>query len=261
MKIIRHLGFLSIFLSLFLVALPSFAELSASYSSTGVVTPARKTVVSAKIMGRIETIPFESGDKVKQGNTLIKLNSAELQANLASARASEKLAATELKHLRRQEDKLQKLRANKSVSQDQLDNAEFSADVAEEKLAIAKANVARVLALLQETEIKAPFDAIITKKFTEIGEVTSPGSPLMTLEDHSQLKFETRVKEKNLGTIKLGQRVFLKIDALGHELEGKIVKVVPSGHAKTHNFLVEIALPPQQGLYPGMFGKVRYASQ
>ncbi len=191
--------------------------------STGVVMSDREVTLASKIMGRIEAIGFSEGEGVKQGDLLVELDDAELRADLASSIASVELARAEVKHHNKQVARLRQLRKKRSVSEDALDNAVFAAEAAVAKLKIAQAAVSKVQALLKETKIQAPFDAMITDKKVEIGTVTQPGTPLLELEDNKHLKFRTQVKEQDLPHIRMGQRVLVTIDALDDlQLEAKI---------------------------------------
>jgi RND family efflux transporter MFP subunit len=123
----------------------------------------------------------------------------------------------------------------------------------------AKSEVARAQAMLDETKIRAPFAGVVIRKNVEIGDVTAPGGPLLVLEDHATLKFRTGVKEKDIARIDKGQAVTVTIDALNDlALSATVTKIIPSGNPSTHEFVVEATLPPQEKLYPGMFGKAAF---
>lgn len=114
--------------------------------------------------------------------------------------------------------------------------------------------------MLAETKIRAPFGGIIIEKHVEIGDVTAPGEGLLKLEDHHVLKFRTSVKERDIPRIESGQKVDITVDARnGLELEATVIKIIPSGNTTTHEFVVEAALPVQDKLYPGMFGKAKFS--
>jgi RND family efflux transporter MFP subunit len=235
------------------------AERAYQRIASGVVVPNRETVVSAKIVGRIQSIAHDEGVRVSQGEVLIKLEDAEWRADLQAAQASVALAAAELNYRRTQRARLQDLRQRKSISQDALDSAILAVSVAEANISIARANVVRAEVVLKEAQILAPFDALIISKQTEVGEVTSPGAILMELQDQSLLKLRIRVKEKDVPHIAVGQQLPVTIDALGDlELQGTVSKMIPAGDSRTHTFLVEIDLPPHTGLYAGMYGQASF---
>ncbi len=228
-------------------------------SATGVILPAHQVVLSAKIMGRVNKIAVEEANVVKKGTVLLTLEDAEPRADLSSAKASVALAKEELKHAQRVEERMKRLAKSQSVSQDRIDDAVFQSAAAKERVKVAEANVAKVQAMLKQSSIKAPFDGVITEKKVELGHLTQPGEALFVLEDHSQLKFRMKVKEKDIPYIKLEQPLTITIDALqGLKLEAKVSKLIPSGDPATHAFVVEALLEPADNLYPGMFGKAEF---
>lgn len=225
-------------------------------TSTGVVVANRSVTLAAKIVGRIEAIGYEEGDIVRSGEVLIDIDDAELRAELASARAALNQEKVNLAHMKKLNERFRRLFKQKSVSADKADEAAFNYAAARERVRRAQATVAKAEAVLRETKIKAPFPGVIIERHAELGQVTSPGEALLVLEDHSTLEFKTSVKEKDVPHIEKGQRVLITIDALGDlQIEATVSKVIPSGDANTHEFVVKAILPKRENLYPGMFGK------
>ena len=96
-------------------------------------------------------------------------------------------------------------------------------------------------------------------KSAQGGKVTATGEYLLLLEDQSTLKFRTNVKEQDIIHIEYGQEMNITIDALDDlTLVGTVSKIIPSGDVSTHEFTVEVKLPQQDKLYPGMFGKAEF---
>ncbi len=232
-------------------------------TATGVIVPDRRVTLSARISGRIIDIPVEAGDVVKAGQTLVTMDDTELQAELAKARASAALASVEIEHTQRVDARLQRLFKTKSVSEDALDEARYSAGAAVQQLRIAEAEVARVQARIREMRVLAPFDAVVTEKLAEMGQLAAPSENLLVIEDHSRLKFQTRIKEQDIPRIEIGQRVRVRVDALDMTtVEGVVNKIVPSGDS-AHSFMVEAELTKRAGLaklYPSMFGKAEFVT-
>lgn len=242
-------------------AAPLYAQnnITVSRMATGVVVPQREAVVAARIVGRVVELPYDEGDRVERGGLLVKLDDTEWQAELQAVVASLKLAEIEVQRKRKHQARMQDLRERRSVSEDALDNAVFDLAAAQASLQVAEANVARVGGMLAETRILAPFDAVVTAKSAELGEVTSPGSPLLTLQDQRQLQLRARVKEKDLPYLSVGQSIPVTVDALDDvTLAGTVRRIIPAGDVRTHTFEVEIDLPEQPGLFPGMFGKATF---
>ena len=226
--------------------------------ATGVVIPNRSVTLSSKITGRIMLVAGDEGQKVGRGDTLIAIDDSELQAELDYANVSLALAKLELVHRRSESERIARLYNMKTVPQSQLDNVKYDYDTAGQKLKLGEANIAKVLALLKETRLIAPFDAFIVSRQAEIGQLTHPGDGLLVLEDHSQLRFRTEVKERDIPHIAIGQLVYVTIDALDDlRLECWVSKIIPSG-STNHTFIVETTLPRHDKLYPGMFGKANF---
>lgn len=228
-------------------------------TSTGVIVPDRSVTLAAKIVGRVSSVSAEEGDRVAADQILVDIADAELRANIAAAQARLRMEEFNRAHQEKLADRIRNLREQGTVSAENLDDANFKVDAAEQSVAGAKAEVARARAMLDESKIRAPFAGVIIRKNVEVGAVTAPGEPLLVLEDHTTLKFRTSVKEQDIVSIENGQTVTVTIDALDDlTLEAKVSKIVPSGDASTHEFVVEATLPQQGKLYPGMFGKAEF---
>lgn len=228
-------------------------------TSTGVVIPDRSVVLAAKIVGRVAAVNAREGDVVDKDDILIDIGDAELSADLAAVEARLKREQINLEHTEKLAARVEKLYKQNAASAEQLDDTHYRFAAAEEQVASARASVAKARAMLDETKITAPFAGIVIQKAVEVGDVTSPGEPLLKLEDHSTLKFRTSVKERDIPFVEKGQKITVTIDALGDlELDATVSKIVPSGDESTHEFTVEALLPKQDKLYPGMFGIAKF---
>jgi RND family efflux transporter MFP subunit len=234
------------------------AEAKLGPTASGVVKPQRSVDIAAKHQGRVVALHVEQGERVAAGAVLIELDAAELQAERAAAEAELGLARVERDWRARAADRLERLAQAESLSEDRLDEARYSVAAAEQRVKLATAQLAKIEALLAETRLTAPFAGLVVARSAELGQLTQPGVPLLRLEDHSSLELHVRVKELDLPRIQAGAPVQVRIDALGDTpLHGRVQAIIPSGDAD-HTFLVEIALPAVDGLYPGMFGKAGF---
>ena len=87
------------------------------------------------------------------------------------------------------------------------------------------------------------------------GDLVTPGSPIVTVESDTALLFETFIAESQLGNIRLGDTVEVRIDATGRAYAGEVVRLVSSGDPVTRRYQVKISLADTDGLVPGMFGR------
>ncbi len=250
-------------ISVFLLCGFAFAQLNVDSpppTSTGVVVPDRQVTLAAKIIGRVVAVNAEEGDQVAMGDVIVDIGDAELRANLSATEARLRFEEVNREHQEKLAERVRNLREQETVSAENLDDANFRVAAAEQSVASATAEVARARAMLDETKIRAPFDGVIIQKSIEIGDVTAPGKALLVMEDHSTLRFRTRIKERDIPYVEKGQLITVTIDALGDlALDATITRIVPSGDISTHEFLVEATLPAHDRLYPGMFGKASLA--
>ena len=222
---------------------------------TGDVIANRSVTLATRIMGRITRVHALEGDRVKGDQVLVELDDTEHQARLKIAQAARERARAELAHRERTRKRLEKLTQTNAVSQDAVDEAIYALEIAAANLKAAEAEIDAIRSILLETRIRAPFDAVVIKKYAETGLVTQPGQALYEVQDQSSLKFRARVKERDLVHIKVDDEASVTITALGDEAVGaRVIRIIPNGDDR-HTFLIELALPDRPGLYPGMFGK------
>ncbi len=247
-------------------------------NSPGAIEPKTKVQISAQVSARITALPFREGDTVKTGDIVVKLDSRDLAAALESAQASQRSEEARLEgakatlqraeqELRRQEELSKTGDASRSVyesAQSEFLRAKSQADASTHAIEIARANIARAQKDLENTEIRAPFDGIITKLNAEVGELVvvgtlnNAGSVIMEIADLNVMLLKARVDESNVAPIKAGQRAAVFINAFrGRTFEGVVDRVGLKRQVDrdgTGYYEVEILVkkPEDQLLYSGL---------
>ncbi|MEK7781642.1 MAG: efflux RND transporter periplasmic adaptor subunit, partial [Verrucomicrobiota bacterium] len=110
--------------------------------------------------------------------------------------------------------------------------------------------------LLSYTKGTAPFDGVITRKHADVGDLATPGKPLLDMEDSTALRLEADVPEAVVGKLSLGDKLPVRIAALEKELEGVVSEIAPTADSGSRTFLVKLDLPGTTGLRAGQFGRV-----
>ena len=210
--------------------------------ATGQVTAVFQAVLASRIQGSIDKLFVREGTPVIKGQTLIQLDNRDVEADLARTLA-------DVENTKAQLERMNQLYDRDAVSKQEMENATRAFKVAE-------ASHNAVMAQLSYTVVKAPFDGVITEKMVEVGELASPGQPLLKMENPRQLRLEATVAEGDLRSISPRGKISVIIDALeGQILDGVIGKILPVGDPHTHTFTVRVDLPPTPGLKTGMFGR------
>ena len=191
--------------------------------------------------GRIVAIHFEEGQRVKAGDPLVEIDAAELKATLDEAEASLRWAQSKW-------DRARDLLGNKTMSQQEADEARAQADM-------ATAKVAQMRKRLADTRITAPFSGIIGSRHVSPGQVVTKQTVIATLSDLDPVKVEGNVPERFLAQAKVGAKYELTIAAFpGETFVGELYFIAPQLDPVNRTALVKAKAPNADlRLKPGMF--------
>lgn len=208
----------------------------------GTVGAKLRATLEAKLSGRIEKMAVVVGEKVQKGQMIARLDADEVAARLDQARAS-------LEEAERDWKRTSALFEQKSATRADYDSAQARQRIAQGALAEAKA-------MMSYVEILSPFDGVVTKKWADMGDLATPGKPLVDIEDPSQLRLQADVPEVIAARVHQGDRMAVEVDALKEKLIGTVVEISPVADAVTHTFGVKVDLPSTPGLMSGQFARL-----
>ncbi|UCF40381.1 MAG: efflux RND transporter periplasmic adaptor subunit [Gemmatimonadota bacterium] len=149
----------------------------------GTVVARRTAEISTRMMARITAVPVEVGDRVREGQTLVRLGTDDVAANRLKAEAAVRAAQAARDEAARQAARMDTLYAQDVVAQVQRDGAQLGLAQAESQLALAKATLQEVETAASYATIAAPFAGSVVRRFADEGDVASPGMPILILED------------------------------------------------------------------------------
>ena len=211
---------------------------------TGSLRAVRHVKLFNQEEGRITAVLAQEGDRVKRGQALVRLDDRLLRAQLDKATANLHQAELDL-------ERLQRLISKKLVPEDELARARTA-------LQVAQADERLLRTRLGYMTIGAPFGGKISQRFVEPGDVAPKHTHLLTLIDPSVLVTDVQVSELVLTHLTVGDRVDVRIDALGDRVfAGRILRIFPTVDPDTRRGRIEIALKPvPHGARPGQFSRV-----
>jgi RND family efflux transporter MFP subunit len=224
--------------------------------SVGALKAANRTAISAKVMATIQEMNVKAGDQVQEGDVLVRLDAAELQARLRQAEQSLAGAVAARKQAELDFDRTKSLFDKRALPQAELDKATARLNVAQAEESRAQQGVDEAQAQLSYATIVAPKSGRVVDRLAERGDTARPGEPLLVLYDATSLRLEAPVPENLALQLQVGQSVRVYIDALGREMEARIDERVPQADALSRSFLVKATLPPSPDLYEGLFGRL-----
>jgi len=214
------------------------------YSTSGIITSDHRVEVSSRLSGYIRNIKVREGSKVKKGDILFRVDPVDTKQQLAQAKADLNNAKIDLTRYR-------SLLADKAVTQQQFDQIKLRYDVAASKVTQAQNQLGYAV-------VRAPVDGIIVEKRLNVGDLASPGLPILTLEDPLHLLVKTYVSEKHIASINDNDKVKLNISSIEQPLMGEVRQVVQIADINSHKFLVKASVPAHKDIRPGIFVEVYF---
>ncbi len=212
-------------------------------ATVGTVLPNEEVEIRSEVAGKIERIAFREGGRVKKGDLLVKINDAELQAQLARARSREELALL-------QEQRQRQLYEKNLTSKEEYDNAATN-------LNIARAEVQLITAQLQKTEIRAPFDGALGLRFVSEGSYITSATPITTLQDTRTVKIDFAIPERYAGAVRVGDRVSFTTEHSAVPLTATVYAIEPRLDERTRTLRMRARRSNTDGaLVPGAYSSV-----
>ncbi|CAG9210582.1 efflux RND transporter periplasmic adaptor subunit [Burkholderia vietnamiensis] len=253
-------------------------------NATGYVVPQRKAAVASKGQGRVEWLGVLEGTRVKKGDIIARLESRDVEASLAQARAQVLVsranlgvAQAELKDAEIALRRTAVLAPKGAVPAAQLDidtarvnkaRATLGSDQA--AIASAEANAQAAQVAVDQTVIRAPFDGIVLAKHANVGDNITPFSSasdskgaVVTIADMDTLEVEADVAESNIAKIRSEQPCEIQLDALPDmRFAGRVSRIVPTVDRSKATVLVKVRFVDRDArVLPDMSAKIAFLSK
>ena len=259
------------------------AEWPASYEASGTVRARTTATISSKVMGYVQQVGVQVGDRVREGQPLITLETRDLDVSVSRAQASRAeveaaipelenaiaAAKANLELAQSTFKRMEELAAKKSISNQEFDEASARLKAAQANYDMARARRTQLNSKMAQVdqEIRAasvmrdyarlasPFSGVVIAKTVEPGNLATPGAPLLTIERDGQYRLEAPVEESKLGSVRLGQNVSVALETTATVQNARVSEIVPSVDPASRTYLVKLDLPGGSQLRSGMFGR------
>jgi RND family efflux transporter MFP subunit len=204
-----------------------------------------QTTLYAKVTGYLGELHVDKGDRVRKGDVIARISSPETDQQVRQARST-------LANRRRIAERVRPLAANGAVSREEREQADTD-------LAVAEAELRRVLALQEYEILRAPFDGVVTARYVDPGALLSgsgTGSAVVDLADPTRTRVQVYVGQDLAPFVKLGDPGEITVDQHPElRIRATVRRVADALDSRTRTMLVE--LWPDEGvafrLVPGMF--------
>lgn len=223
--------------------------------ASGTVSAWEEVPVGAETGGLTAVgVYVDEGSYVRQGQTLVKLNDALLQAQLRQQQAGIQTAEANAARDDAALARAQELKTRGFLSQASLDTALANQRASAANLASAQASLSETRTRLAQSEIKAPVSGLIISRSVTKGQIVAAGTELFRMVREGRLELDAQVPETDLPALRAGQTATITSNE-GVATSGTIRIVTPEVDAQTRLGLARITLSPGSGLKPGMFAR------
>jgi membrane fusion protein (multidrug efflux system) len=209
----------------------------------GTILPNEQVSLQPETSGKVTGIYFKEGGKVHRGDLLLKINDADLQANLQKLKSQQKLDESN-------EQRQQQMLNIQGISQQEYETAT-------NQLNTTKADIAYNEAQVQKTEVRAPFDGTVGLRYVSVGDFISNNSQITSLVSTSQLKIEFSIPEQYASLVHNGDEITFVPQGSNNTFHAKVYAVDPMLNQQTRSLSMRALFDNSKGeVIPGQFAAV-----
>jgi RND family efflux transporter MFP subunit len=228
-------------------------------SVSGKIQASNSADLSTRMMGSINKVHVNVGDKVSKGQLLVSINNTDLQAKRAQINAGITEATIAFNSAKKDFNRFENLFAEKSASQKEMDDMTANFKMSKARLEVAKQMKNEINAQFAYSNITAPFSGVVTRKNVEAGSMANPGMPLISIEAPDDFEVIAMVPETEISEIINGTTVTILVKSMQKSLTGKVTEVSTSAKHTGGQYLVKIKLEKTTvNILSGMFATVQF---
>ena len=233
-------------------------DVDLAITAEALVEAVRQSTVASQVSGRIVDIRFDVGDRVDKGAVIVRIDERAASQAVAASEAQVRAAEATLAQAHADLERSRRLLAQKFISQAAFDKAETEFKSAEQQMKATLAGAGQAATERSFATIVAPYGGVVAARHVQLGEMATPGKPLMTGFDPSSLRAVATVASSDVGALQ-GAHARVEVPSAGRWLEARGFTVVPAADPRTHSTQVRVELPADvDGILPGVFARVHF---
>lgn len=229
---------------------------------TGTIEGLTSAIISSRFAGKINQILVEDGQSVAEGALLLILDTVELANAERIAQNNVRQAEANFKTIQADYQRYHNLYARNAVTKQQLESAQARMITSQTEVDNAYANLNNAQKQMADGSILSPVNGLVANKAATIGQVVSPGTTLLSVEQIDQVYVVVNIEQKDITAAKLGTAVTITVDAYpDQEFAGTVAIINPVAGNESRMFKVKIKVDnAKQQLKPGMFAQATLTS-
>lgn len=214
-----------------------------TYAASGTLLPNEEVQVLSEMSGRVTSITFTEGSKVRKGQVLVQLFDADLRAQLQKLQSQKRLQQAT-------EGRQKELLRIGGISKQDYEATQTNVSGINADIAVAQAAISKM-------RVVAPFDGTIGLRNISVGAIVSPATIIATLQQVAQLKMDFSIPDQYRSSLRLGQEVKFSVDGRQDTLSGKISAIEPGADRQSRTVKARALVPNGKGdLVAGAFAHV-----
>jgi RND family efflux transporter MFP subunit len=210
----------------------------------GTVQAVNRAEIAARISGNITDLPVVLGSEVHKGDLLAEISAGEIGTKLQQAR-------TQFEQARRNLEREKKLLQKNAATPETVKSLD-------ESLRIAESGYREAQIYQDYTRILAPFAGRVTKKLANVGDLATPGKPLLSIENESQLQVIAEIPEAMVLRVNKGDIFSVTISAADLTVPGTVAEVAPTADPLSRTVSVKLNISARDHLHSGQFARVSF---
>ncbi|MFK8027733.1 MAG: efflux RND transporter periplasmic adaptor subunit [Gammaproteobacteria bacterium] len=226
-------------------------ELAPTAEYSGTVISKDDARISSEVEGRLTWVA-DVGALIKKGDVVAKLDDIFLQQQRSEELAIIQSEQAKLSLYEKEVARFQRLIKKNNIAQNELDKSISDRAVANSNIIAARARLAQIEERISRSNLRAPFAGVISERFSQSGEWTQNGNPLVRLIDFNNSEIQVRVPQTIYSLISLNS--MLSVNNAGQTIMASVQTIVPVG--TTSSRLFELRLKPQQAIPPGTLVRI-----
>lgn len=230
---------------------------------SGTLQPERRADLRSEISALVQQVLKENGQPVRRGELLVRLDDTASRDSLNSAEETVRAVRQQVEQAERQVQRFKTLQAQGMTSLQALEDAEIRRNNAQSDLLAAKARAATAQQQLRRTEVRAPFDGVVSERRVSAGDTAAVGKELLKVIDPASMRFEGLVSADRMHELQAGQNVSFRVNGVPQtEFAGRIGRIDATANATTRQVEVMVVFA-DRSLAPrvaGLFAEGRVES-
>ena len=210
------------------------------------VAARQSATIAARIPAAIRELPRREGERVAAGAVVARLDDAALRAGLSAAETDLRIAETDLA-------RMQGLAKSGAATAREVETALVRAAAARAALSAVRENLSYAV-------LRSPFAGVVAARRAEVGDVVSPGQPLIVIEGSGGLELRATLGAEASQGLRPGDEIEARVDGIAQPLRARVTALSPAGDPSTHRFELRADLPAAEGLRSGLFARLALPS-